>query len=104
MTDLILIIVTFVVGIGVGLYLGFAVGERLADKSAGAFWLANGAFLLCGLLGGMLAGALRWNWLWGFAMALVGGGLTGLKYGYGKSVGIWRIFDRLMGLDPDHRE
>lgn len=103
MADLLLAVFTFIVGLAAGLAGGQAIGERLAGRSSRAFWLANLGVLLIGVLAGALAGVLRWSWLWGFSLALVGGGLTGLKYGYGRSVGVWRLFDRLMGLDPEHR-
>jgi len=104
MSELIIVIVTFVVGLAAGLFFGFAVGERLSGKSTWAFWLTNAFVLLAGVAGGTFAGAYQWSWLWGFSMVLIGGGLTGLKYGYGKSVGVWRVFDKVMGLDSADRD
>jgi hypothetical protein len=37
--------------------------------------------------------------VWVGGIALMGGSLTGLKYGLGKSVGVWKTADDISGVD-----
>jgi len=90
-----------IVGLSVGAYAGFWLGERIEGKKQWVYWLINAAALVLGVaaaFGGLYLGA---QWLFVGAIGFEGGALTGLKYGYGRSVGVWAVHDRLTGNDKD---
>ena len=90
------------VGLLVGLYFGLKLGERVRGKSR-AFWLLNIAVFLVGMtidFAGLVFGQL---WLALGALGFIAGSITGLKYGYSESIGIWRTVDTWTGTDKSLR-
>jgi len=90
------------VGLLVGLYFGLKLGERVRGKSR-AFWLLNIAVFLVGMaidFTGLIFGQL---WLALGALGFIAGSITGLKYGYSESIGIWRTVDTWTGTDKSLR-
>ncbi len=43
---------------------------------------------------------LGWPWLAYGSLGAMGGAITGLKYGYAESIGVWRSIDRVTGVEP----
>jgi hypothetical protein len=43
---------------------------------------------------------LGWPWLAYGSLGAMGGAITGLKYGYSESIGVWRTIDRVTGIEP----
>ena len=87
-----------VVGLTVGIFGGLKVGELIRGR-AKLYWALNGVVVLvCMLLdfAGLATGQL---WLALGSVGLMGGGITGLKYGYSESIGIWRTIDTWTGSD-----
>lgn len=85
-------------GLLVGLFAGLKVGERVRGNSL-AFWLLNGGVFLIGMgvdFAGLVLGQL---WLALGALGFIAGSITGLKYGYSESIGIWRTVDTWTGTD-----
>lgn len=98
--DAVELLVGLIVGIAAGVWGGFVAGERWCRSQPGwRYWLLNVAVVLIGVFGYFGASLLGWLWLTAFSLSVVAGSLTGLKYGYGKSVGLWRVHDRMMRSD-----
>ena len=93
-----------IAGLAVGIWAGLRYGARLADASSWRYWVANFVALFGGMLIAFLGQALDALWLAVAGLGLAGGGITGLKYGYGASVGVWAIHDRLVGSDHLQRD
>ncbi len=91
-------------GLLVGLFLGLWVGKMLRDVAELWYWVANGVALVIGILGNAVGLFFSQWWLVIASLAFVGGSLTGLKYGLGRTVGVWRIHDDFVGNDDLPRE
>jgi len=86
-------------GLAAGLLGGLWWGARVKGRGSWAYWLLNVLVIAIGI-GGNFAGLVTDQfWLAVASIAFIGGGLTGLKYGYGRSVGLWRVHDRMMKSD-----
>jgi len=85
-----------------GIWAGYKLGEHVRGNP-GRYWAWNAAaFVGCILLD--LAGlALGQYWLTVASMGLLAGLITGLKYGYSESIGIWKMLDTWTGVDADLR-
>lgn len=88
-----------VVGVVVGIAAGMWVGKQLRDFSYAWYWVANGVALIIGVAGNTVGLMYSQWWLVVGSLAFTGGALTGLKYGLGRSVGLWRVHDDLVGND-----
>lgn len=94
-----LVVIGSIAGLAAGVWLGLKWGMRLSGGPSFRYWLANLAMALGGLaiaIGGQLLDAM---WFAVSGVGVMGGGITGLKYGYGASPGVWAVHDRLMGID-----
>ena len=92
-----LTVLAAVAGIVAGFWAGLAAGKRISDKPGWVYWLLNLLALVVGLsidIVGLSLGSLA---LAGFGLALFAGGVSGLKYGYGRTVGLWKAADALFG-------
>lgn len=85
-------------GLAVGAWGGWAFGRRSRGSSR-MFWFGNGAALVLGLGLSVLAAAAQFPPLSFFSIGFMGGAITGLKYGYGASEGLWRTHDVWMKSD-----
>lgn len=90
-------------GIAVGAWGGWQVGVRNRENST-AYWIANGAALVIGFGLSFLAAVVSFPPLSFFAIGFMGGSITGLKYGYGYSEGLWRTHDVWMRSDKRMRQ
>ena len=91
-----------VVGIALGFWAGFAAGSRASKKPAWAYWVLNLVALAVGLavdVVGLSVGSLPLATL---GLALFAGGISGLKYGYGRTLGLWKAADALFGAARGH--
>lgn len=93
-------IVVAVGGIALGAWGGGVLGQRARGHS-GRYWLLNAAVVLIGFLLSFLAAIVALPYLSFLAIGFMGGGITGLKYGYGRSEGIWKTHDIWMHSDED---
>lgn len=84
-------------GIGAGLGLGELVRGRPRR-----YWALNVAALAVCMAVNFVGLVLGWPLLAYGALGAMGGVLTGLKYGYSESIGVWRTVDRLTGVEPIH--
>lgn len=91
-------------GIALGIYGGFKVGERIRERPSWQYWAINAAAMVLGIVITTIGLIVAWDGLYVMGVALIAGCLTGLKYGYGKSVGLWRVHDSLMHTDQDMRD
>ncbi|MDP2183097.1 MAG: hypothetical protein Q8K99_11080 [Actinomycetota bacterium] len=99
--DTVVTIVLGAIGLAVGIAAGLAVGSRVRERPPWVYWLCNALAFVDGVVVSFLG--LQFG-QWGVVVAgiaLIGGGLTGLKYGYGRVVGVWRVHDDVMGNDRD---
>lgn len=95
-------VVAVLVGLLCGIFGGLNVGSRVRGH-AGVYWSLNAVVVIvCMLLdfAGLVTGQL---WLALGAVGLMGGSITGLKYGYSESIGVWRTMDGLTGADAGMR-
>ena len=88
-----------IVGVVLGAGAGFWAGKRLRDRSYAWYWATNGVALLIGVAGNTIGLLYSQWWLVIGSLAFTGGALTGLKYGLGRSVGLWRVHDDFVGND-----
>lgn len=82
-----------------GILVGLKWGERLRGKPARTYWMANAVVMVVGMALVFVDFLLGMGWLFVAGIAVMGGGVTGLKYGLGKTVGVWRTVDRVTGVD-----
>lgn len=102
--EIVFVIIGAIVGIGLGALAGLKWGVVLMPREPWRYWVANGVVALAGIA---IAAAGQFVGQWWFSVVGLGfmaGGITGLKYGYGHSTGIWAIHDRLVGSDELPRE
>lgn len=102
--EVLALVASALAGLSGGFWLGLRTGARLSGGRAWRYWAYNVLALLGGMLlafAGQVFGAL---WLAVGGLGLAGGGITGLKYGYGASVGVWAIHDRLVRSEDLPRE
>ncbi len=93
----------FLAGIAVGLWAG----RRVRDKHQAWYWSLNALFLVVGLVVDVAGLTLGLSFVAFFGLGLIPGGITGLKYGYGRIVGLWAVMDRVgdtMGAMGRHAE
>lgn len=102
--DLVLVILAAVAGIALGVWLGLKLGERIRDERPWKYWALNLAAVVVSILALVAVGFIRQLWAWSAVLGTFAGALTGLKYGYGQSVGLWRTHDRIMRSDKDLRD
>ena len=93
----ILAVLAAVAGIAMGFWAGFAAGSRVSKMPSWAYWLLYLVALAVGLavdVVGLSMGSLPLATL---GLALFAGGISGLKYGYGRTLGPWKVADALFG-------
>lgn len=95
-------IVAGVVGLAGSFWLGYRYGERCRRLPDSRYWIANGVGMFVGLVLATAGSMLQLPWLWLASISVMAGSLSGLKYGLGRSVGIWRLVDR--GTKSGRRE
>jgi len=86
-------IIGAVAGFGLSFWLGYRYGEKCRKLPEWRYWMANAVGMLVGLGLAVLGSRYGLSWLWIAALGIMTGSLSGLKYGLGKSVGIWRLMD-----------
>lgn len=96
----ILSVIVTVAGITLAAWAGGKLGARAAGRSA-LYWLLNLAAVAVGFALSFLAAAVSFPYLSLFSIGFIAGAITGLKYGYGRSEGIWRTHDVWMKNDKD---
>jgi hypothetical protein len=87
-------------GIVLGFLAGFAAGRRISARPTWVYWLLNLAALAIGLavdVAGLLIGSVP---VAIFGLALFAGGISGLKYGYGRTLGLRQVVDTVLGVPP----
>jgi urocanate hydratase len=72
------------VGFVGGLAAGVVVGRILVPRGSWAYWLANVVVFASGVALAMYGLQVGASWLYIGGVGLIGGGMTGLKYGYGR--------------------
>lgn len=97
-------IIGAVVGVVMGMLAGLWVGKRLRDVRYLWYWVANGVALIIGVAGNTVGLVYSHWWLVIGSLAFTGGALTGLKYGLGRSIGLWRVHDDFVGNDDLPKE
>ena len=65
------------------------------------YWARNGVALLVGVAVSAVVAATGLLTLVGLSIGLIGGAVAGLKFGYGKSVGLWRKHDTVFRVNKD---
>ncbi len=104
MIEVLLLVIGALLGLGAGVWLGLRWGMRLAEAPAWRYWAANAVVSLAGLAVAIVGQFLGQMWSAVAGLGIMGGGITGLKYGYGRNPGVWAVHDRLMGIDDDGRD
>lgn len=94
-----------VLGVSLGLLGGIGAGLALGERVRGRprrYWALNFATVAVCMVADFVGLALGWAPLAYGAIGLMGGAITGLKYGYSESIGVWRTVDRFTGAEPLH--
>jgi hypothetical protein len=98
--DIVLRIVGLAVGFGGSFWAGYRYGERCRRLPQSRYWIANVVGMLLGMVLAMLGSGFGLPWLWIGSLGVMVGSISGLKYGLGRSVGIWRLMDGPGGKGP----
>lgn len=96
------VIAAVMLGLLGGIFGGLKVGEMVRGRPR-TYWLLNGAAVLVFMVLDFVGLATGQLWLAMGAIGLMGGTITGLKYGYNESIGIWRKIDSWTGADANMR-
>lgn len=98
--DVIIVMMLFMV---FGIILGYGVGQILGKRAQDnrQYWVANALLLGAGILISALSALSNLIALVSLSLGLIAGGVTGIKFGYGRSVGIWRRHDRMFRVSAD---
>jgi len=96
--QLVAIIVAVLLGLLGGIFGGLKVGEMVRGRPR-TYWVLNGVAVLMFMVLDFVGLATGQLWLAMGAIGLMGGTITGLKYGYNESIGIWRTIDGWTGAD-----
>ena len=102
--EIVLVIIGALAGLGIGVWAGIRWGIALMESKSWKYWGANGVMLVGGIVIAILGQYLGQLWLAVLGLGFAAGGITGLKYGLGRSPGVWAVHDRLVGNDPDSHE
>lgn len=86
-------------GLLAGFAVGFAGGSRVRGRSR-RYWALNAVAVLVCMVADFAGLVLGWPALAYGALGAMGGAITGLKYGYAESIGVWRAVDRFTGTAP----
>jgi hypothetical protein len=92
--DAVLTIMGALGGLGVSIWLGYLVGKRAQAWPEWRYWAANAVGIVIGVAVSAMGLQVAQTWLWVAGLGVMAGSLTGLKYGLGRSVGVWRLIDR----------
>lgn len=87
-----------------GIVLGYGIGSELGKRAQTnkQYWLYNLAVVLGGILVSAIVSVFQLISLASLAIGVIGGGIAGLKFGFGKSVGVWQKHDRAFRVNADH--
>ena len=98
--DVVVVTMLFgVLGIMIGYKAGLEGGKTAANDRQ--YWARNGVALLVGVAVSAVVAATGLLTLLGLSIGLIGGAVAGLKFGYGKSVGLWRKHDTVFRVNKD---
>ncbi len=98
--DVVVVTMLFgVLGIMIGYKAGLEGGKTAANDRQ--YWARNGVALLVGVAVSAVVAATGLLTLMGLSIGLIGGAVAGLKFGYGKSVGLWRKHDTVFRVNKD---
>ena len=98
--DVVVVTMLFgVLGIMIGYKAGLEGGKTAANDRQ--YWARNGVALLVGVAVSAVVAATGLLTLIGLSIGLIGGAVAGLKFGYGKSVGLWRKHDTVFRVNKD---
>lgn len=98
--DVVVVTMLFgVLGIMIGYKAGLEGGKTAANDRQ--YWARNGVALLAGVAVSAVVAATGLLTLMGLSIGLIGGAVAGLKFGYGKSVGLWRKHDTVFRVNKD---
>lgn len=98
--DVVVVTMLFgVLGIMIGYKAGLEGGKTAANDRQ--YWARNGVALLAGVAVSAVVAATGLLTLMGLSIGLIGGAVAGLKFGYGKSVGLWRKHDTMFRVNKD---
>lgn len=92
------VIAAVLLGLLGGILGGLKVGEMIRGRPR-TYWLLNGVAVLVFMVLDFVGLATGHLWLALGAVGLMGGTITGLKYGYNESIGVWRTIDGWTGAD-----
>lgn len=96
--DVVVVTMLFgVLGIMIGYKAGLEGGKTAANDRQ--YWARNGVALLVGVAVSAVVAATGLLTLMGLSIGLIGGAVAGLKFGYGKSVGLWRKHDTVFRVN-----
>lgn len=86
-----------------GVLLGYGVGHELGKRAQtnAQYWLYNLLAVAVGVALSAVVSAFGLRSVAGMAIGVIAGAIVGIKFGYGKSVGVWRRHDRAFRVNAD---
>ena len=86
-----------------GVLLGYGVGHELGKRAQtnAQYWLYNLLAVTAGVALSAVVSAFGLRSVAGMAIGAIAGAIVGIKFGYGKSVGVWRRHDRVFRVNAD---
>lgn len=102
--EIVLVIIGAFAGLGLGAWAGLKWGVALMPHGSGRYWVANVVVVVVAITVAVLGQYVGQLWLAVMGLGFMAGGITGLKYGYGSSPGVWAVHDRLVGSDKEPRD
>lgn len=86
-----------------GLLIGVHVGDELSKRAVTRrdYWKLNLVVLAVGVLASAVLWATGWLLVVGVSFGVLVGAISGLKMGFGESIGPWGAVDRKLGTNRD---
>lgn len=92
-------ILLFAFGMVLGVHLGEEYSKKLVTRAD--YWRANATVIIVGVVAGSVIWLTDLLLLVGVAFGLMVGMLSGLKMGFGESIGPWGFVDSKLGTNKD---
>ena len=100
------ITIVFALFLILGILVGHEAGRRLAARARNArtYWAYNALVIVIGMVISFAVALFTLYSMLGFAIGFIGGGIAGLKMGWGRSEGLWARHDAAFLVNAGHLE
>ena len=97
------VVISALLLMALGIVLGYAIGEKLSELTvtSGEYWRMNATVIVVGILVSALISLTGFVLFIALTIGMIAGAITGLKFGFGESVGPWKAHDRAFKVNKD---